>query len=144
MKFRVYHKAAKRYTEVPLVYRRTITGPRWCKMEQEFCLNLNGDLRHTHMISIRPPFGEEFAAEYIVERSTGVEDIDGVKIFEGDLVQQRFFNDGQEHVLKDFEVKFTDGAFMCFPENGDIPQYLPHRGSVYRSTLKVIGNIHED
>ena len=86
-------------------------------------------------------FAEMSPDKYVVEQYTGLKDVNGNKIFEGDIVKtdQHGYNQPDSYVLKEFiqnvcvfrSAQVTDGSTM-FEEatNGH--------------DLTVIGNIHEN
>lgn len=121
----------------------------WCKDHEEWekdsiLLNRFGDVfHHSHrngnIINIRPD-------SHVVQFSTGIYDIDGDEIYEGDVCEYNLKNLANE-VVDSFKgvVVFHRCSFRLDGENhGNETTYLEdYLSNDIHSLLKIVGHIHE-
>lgn len=100
--------------------------------------------------------------KYIIEKNTGVLDIDNNPIYKGDIITKLYvtpLGDIDKELDLEFkhEVDFFNGSFGIFTEIKFIPlldfitksegEYISNKGNKFlyakKSILKVIGNSHE-
>lgn len=82
---------------------------------------------------------EEFS---LIEQFTGIYDICGVEIYEGDIVEFTYTKGFSETVFtKISQVVFKDGCFGFFEYKNEEDEYF-NRDDLLET--KVIGNIHEN
>lgn len=103
----------------------------------EVCDDNDADLWHVRILS--DPDNER----YIIEENTGLTDINGAEIFEGDIIFQKPLS--KNSVGWTGKVIFKEGAFMAeVYERGKIVMYLFLSEFNAEKTSEVIGNIHEN
>ena len=86
--------------------------------------------------------GYQRGSKLIFEQFTGLTDCDGVKIFEGDIVEfARYWIGGIPKPAGTGEVVFDDGAFQI--GFGDDYGFELTQNDINDKLLRVIGNIHE-
>lgn len=103
----------------------------------EGCDDNDADLWHVRILS--DPDNER----YIIEENTGLTDINGTEIFEGDIIFQKPLS--KNSVGWTGKVIFKEGAFMAeVYERGKIVMYLFLSEFNAEKTSEVIGNIHEN
>lgn len=104
IQFRFWHDVFKEYVKEPQVY---------------MMLNCDGEF-------------EEILTNgaFIIEQYTGINDSEGVKIYEGDILESVF--DNQRKIAP---VRFEEGCFIV----DTVPLYVEAD-----FTCKVIGNIHQN
>lgn len=82
-----------------------------------------------------------------VGQYTGFKDRDGVKIFEGDLIQtyDNYYAEPEGDYLTPMEVKFSEGIFGI-GDDGNLDPYvlLNDFADTNDYTVTVIGNIHDN
>lgn len=102
----------------------------------EVCDDNDADLWHVRILS--DPDNER----YIIEENTGLTDINGTEIFEGDIIFQKPLS--KNSVGWTGKVIFKEGAFMAeVYERGKIVMYLFLSEFNAEKTSEVIGDIHE-
>lgn len=103
----------------------------------EGCDDNDADLWHVRILS--DPDNER----YIIEENTGLTDINGTEIFEGDIIFQKPLS--KNSVGWTGKVIFKEGAFMAeVHERGKAVMLLFLSEFNPEKTCEVVGNIHED
>lgn len=118
VKFRVYNDLLKNYLP-----------------DDSVCILPNGDIvlhNIAAMIAAYKRPSDMLEGENIVERFTGLEDKNGTKIYEGDILI-----DDTGEPIEYWVVKFSDGGFVG--ECAGVAEAL-----FELTNLEVIGNIHEN
>lgn len=83
-----------------------------------------------------------------VGQYTGLEDCNGVKIFEGDIVRVSSFSDNHKYLLESneidgtlpYEIIYSAGSFQCVNSKA----YMPFDAGEWFTQLEVVGNIYDN
>lgn len=91
-----------------------------------------------------PTFDEVETERFVLMQYTGLEDKNGVKIYEGDIIQ--FLNPAGTQWTIPFEIGFRDGCFGLANLGGKslIQAIKDYSFEPVGKNLEVIGNIHEN
>ena len=101
------------------------------------------------------PKGEYFGAIHILPETvgqfTGLNDKNGKRIFEGDIIKTHYANTPKADFIE--QVAFHNGRFCGMYEHGKMKmwasladgiKHLPQDKTVYMEWCEVIGNIHDN
>ena len=129
---------------------REIKFRAWDPINNEFTYWGFGDVNGTGAHWTAPQFAQDRRVNYIHEQFTGIQDANGVDIYEGDIVQWSYEDSGGRSFIglvvagPSFEIIIDDWGVTHY-SNGFAIQFVD--GSGYKSfdgrPLTVIGNIHE-
>lgn len=79
---------------------------------------------------------------------TGMKDIHGVKIFEGDVlkmeIKSNYINPLQAPLVFIGVCKFKDGAFGFSKQRAGIEEFTAFSSTTYNVEFEIIGNIHDN
>ena len=134
------------------------------KHDGEFYVNTKGVMYMYAIPKSESGLETEYYKSYDVDMFTGLKDINGIDIYQGDIVAMPFINPmgGIQLELQDFtsEVFFERGSFLVYcndlkPEKHTIENWIERCEGEYKSNygtvkiwwscvLTVVGNIHEN
>lgn len=112
IKFRVWDKVSEIYLNPENLY-----------------LRMSGDLL---LVSIQPELKNAGIESVVLEQYTGLKDLNGKEIFEGDIVKMRFAEGAEE---RNVEIKFKDASFCAETEYWTSYALAEH-------DLVIVGNVH--
>lgn len=129
LKFRAWIKSYKHDSNVP-ISRRTDFG--FPKMVMPMCVHSEHGFEYREGLSVRQIFRREYDFELM--QYTGLKDVNGVEIYEGDIIKTDWGNG---------EVKFRNSCFGVFNQKSSLISLLQGL-FISMKSVEVVGNRFEN
>jgi hypothetical protein len=123
-------------------YRVWDVNEKFFYKTSDVLISPNGLLKYYYKYDGDDPYWSDLYSNVIIQYCTGVKDIDGNEIYEGDLLSSNRF-EKEKTIIREKVLPFENGGF--YTEILDNPYFLGHQHldikRVEHFELKIAGNI---